>query len=522
MVVRPREYRLNREMQMPTLAGVLATTARRTPNRLALKFGSRTHTYVELDARVNQLARVLAARGLAKGDRVLVISGNSDNFVIAVYAGLRLGAIVVPVNPRSAPPELDYLVRDSGSRILLFGPEVEATIRAWEALPDHDGEAAAWSLGAAAGYQDILEIAATNRPDPVEVDVFEDDDALIIYTSGTTGRPKGALFDHHRVIWVGQNTSMGIGTLDGERFLHAAPLYHSAALNMLLLHGVMLGATHVILPAFDPEVVLEAIESERTTFFFGVPTMYTFMLRSPSIRTRDLSSLRTCMYGAAPMPATTARALLEAIPGARVVQACGQTEGGPGGIVLTHDEVMAHPEASGRSAIPNTEVRIVDGKGNDVTPGETGEMIMRGETMMKRYWRKPEATAETVRDGWVHTGDIARIDAEGYITLVDRLKDMIISGGRNIYSVEVENALAGHPAVGDIAVISRPSEEFGETVIAVVTLRPGAELTLEELREFGRTLIADYKLPRELRFAEIPRNPSGKILKYQLRQDLNR
>ncbi len=258
MVVRPREYRLNREMQMPTLAGVLATTARRTPNRLALKFGSRTHTYVELDARVNQLARVLAARGLAKGDRVLVISGNSDNFVIAVYAGLRLGAIVVPVNPRSAPPELDYLVRDSGSRILLFGPEVEATIRAWEALPDHDGEAAAWSLGAAAGYQDILEIAATNRPDPVEVDVFEDDDALIIYTSGTTGRPKGALFDHHRVIWVGQNTSMGIGTLDGERFLHAAPLYHSAALNMLLLHGVMLGATHVILPAFDPEVVLEA------------------------------------------------------------------------------------------------------------------------------------------------------------------------------------------------------------------------------------------------------------------------
>ncbi|MDA8262942.1 MAG: long-chain fatty acid--CoA ligase [Actinomycetota bacterium] len=505
---------------MPVLAAVLANTARRAPDRVALKFGPRTHTYVELDARVNQLAWELASHGVAKGDRLLIISGNSDNFVVAVYAGLRLGAIVVPVNPRSAPPELDYLLRDSGSRILLFGPETEATIGAWEALPDHDGAVSAWSLGPAGSHRDILELAAANSSDAVEVDVREDDDALIIYTSGTTGRPKGALFDHHRIIWVGQNTSMGIGTIDGERFLHAAPLYHSASLNMLLLHGVMLGATHVILPAFDPEVVLEAIERERITFFFGVPTMYTFMLRSPSIGTRNLSSLRTCMYGAAPMPATTARALLEALPGARLVQACGQTEGGPGGIVLTHEEVMAHPEASGRSAIPNTEVRIVDRNGNDVAPGETGEMIMRGETMMKRYWGKPEATAETVRDGWVHTGDIARIDAEGYITLVDRLKDMIISGGRNIYSVEVENALAGHPSVGDIAIISRPSEEFGETVVAVVTLRPGAELTLEELRDFGRALIADYKLPRELLFADIPRNPSGKILKYQLRQEL--
>ena len=506
---------------MPTLAGALATTAFRAPNRIALKFGADTHTYAELDARVNQLARELRSRGLKKGDRVVIMSGNSDAFVIAVYAGLRLGAIVVPVNPRSAPPELDYFLRDSGSQILLFGTDVEATVNKWHSLSDPGQGVSAWSLGAVEGHHDILELAATRAADPVEVAVHEDDDALIIYTSGTTGRPKGALFDHHRIIWVGQNTSMGIGTLDGERFLHAAPLYHSAALNMLLLHGVMLGATHVILPSFDPEVVLESIERERITFFFGVPTMYTFMLRSPSIGSRDLSSLRTCMYGAAPMPATTARAMLTAIPGARLVQACGQTEGGPGGIVLTPEEVMAHPEASGRSALPNTEVRIVDAAGNDVAPGEIGEMIMRGETMMKGYWGKPDQTAETVRAGWVHTGDLARIDSEGYITLVDRLKDMIISGGRNIYSVEVENALAGHPSIGDIAIVGRPSEEFGETVVAVVSLRPGMQLTLEELRAFGRELIADYKLPRALIFDAIPRNPSGKILKHVLRDRLD-
>ena len=304
--------------------------------------------------------------------------------------------------------------------------------------------------------------------------------------------------------------------------LHVAPLYHSAALNMLLIGGMMYGATHVILPRFDPETVLEMLERERITQFFGVPTMYTFLLRTPSIATRDLSSLRVCLYGAAPMPATTAEALVAALPGASIIQACGQTEGGPGGILLQHDEVLARPSASGRSAIANTEVHIVDLDGNDVAPGGVGEMIMRGETMMKGYWGNPEATAETVRDGWVHTGDIASIDEDGYITLVDRLKDMIITGGRNVYSVEVESALAGHPAVGDIAIVSRPNEEYGESVVAVVTPRDGATLTFEQLREYGQQCLSSYKLPRELIIIdEIPRNASGKLLKHQIRAKLN-
>ncbi|AXG14384.1 class I adenylate-forming enzyme family protein [Intrasporangium calvum] len=506
---------------MPSLAQVLSRTATRVPDRIAVQFGSTSLTYAALERRVNQLARELTDRGLRHGDRLLLLSGNSDAFVIALYAGLRLGAIVVPVNPRSAPPEVDHFVTDSGARLLLFGPELVANVRGWQAQHEGAGGIPALALGEAAGFDDVLTAASAQPDDPLDVEVAEDDDALIIYTSGTTGRPKGALFDQHRILWVGINTALGLGLHEGERMLHVAPLYHSASLDMLLIGGMMYGATHVILPGFDPETVLETIERERSTFFFGVPTMYTFLLRTPSIASRDLSSLRVCMYGAAPMPATTAEALVAALPGASIIQACGQTEGGPGGILLQHDEVLERPSASGRSAVPNTEVRIIDLEGNDVAPGAVGEMIMRGETMMKGYWGKPEVTAETVRDGWVHTGDLASVDEDGYITLVDRLKDLIITGGRNVYSAEVESALAGHPAVGDIAVVGRPDDEYGEKVVAVVTPRDGAELTLADLREYGARHLSSYKLPRELVIAEIPRNPSGKILKHRIREKLH-
>ncbi|MDJ0318817.1 MULTISPECIES: acyl-CoA synthetase [Arthrobacter] len=505
---------------MPDLAGILARTAAGCPNRIALSYCGLTHTYAELDRRVSQLANEFKARGLVKGDRLVLLSGNSDAFVIALYAGLRAGAIVVPVNPRSAPLEIDYFLTDTEAKLLVFGPEVAGAISGWRDASKRQADVPALALGSVPGYEDVLTLAAEQPIQAPDVDIAEDDDALIIYTSGTTGRPKGALFDHHRIIWVGINSCVGFGLRMAERLLHVAPLYHSADLNLVLIPGMMLGATHVILPAFEPETVLSAIESERIGFFFGVPTMYTFLMRSPSLSTRDLSSLRICMYGAAPMPAGLAQQMVAALPNAWIVQACGQTEGGPGGILLTHDEVLERPSASGRFAIANTEVRIVDPEGNEVLTGEVGEMIMRGETMMKGYWRNPEATAATIRDGWVHTGDLAQEDQEGYITLVDRMKDMIITGGRNVYSAEVESAMAGHPAVADIAVVGRTHEDYGETVVAVVTLLPGQQLTLDELREYGREQIADYKLPRELVIAEIPRNPSGKILKHRLRDDI--
>jgi fatty-acyl-CoA synthase len=505
---------------MATLAGMLATNARRTPDRAALIFGERTRTYREMDATVNRTAHALAAAGLRKGDRMLLMSANSDDFVIALYAAWRLGAIVVPVNPAAPAGELRYLLEDAQPALMVFGLGASAAVAACtvEALP--------WlvsppiGLDPAEGYAELTVLASSYPESEPNVEVDETDDAAILYTSGTTGRPKGALFDHHRLLWVGIASALVLGMRDGDRILHAAPMYHAADLAMMVVGGNQVGATHVILPSFAPEVALEAIEQRKVNVFFGVPTMYQLMLRDPVLASRNLVSWRVGVFGAAPMPASAVEAALVALPGLELIQACGQTEGGPGGIYSNAAEVRARPDASGRRAMPNSEARVIAPDGADVEPGGAGELILRGETVMKGYWGKPEATAEAIRDGWLHTGDIATIDAGGYITLVDRIKDMIISGGRNVYSVEVENALAAHPAVAEIAIISRPHPDYGESVVAVVDPRPGHTVTLEELREFGADLISKYKLPRELILRNIPRSPSGKVLKHVLRADI--
>ncbi|MDX2340155.1 AMP-binding protein [Micrococcus sp. M4NT] len=506
---------------MPTLPGVLASTARRVPDRPALRWGESSLTYGELDRTVTRLAAELADRGVQRGDRVVLVAGNTMAFVVGIYGALRAGAIAVPVNPRSAAPELRHFLADTESSMVLVDPAAGDGVRALQADDGGLGTATALGLGELDGFDDVLAAALARDESTFERELSEDDDALIIYTSGTTGRPKGALFDHHRVLWVGQSITMGLGLRLDETMLHVAPLYHSASLNLLLFNGVMLGATQVLMPAFAPDDVLEALEREKVTVFFGVPTMFASMLRSPQMAARDLSHLRHLFYGAAPMPASTAEALVAALPHVDIVQACGQTEGGPGGILLTHEEVMAHPSASGRLAMPNTEVRVVDADGEDVAVGEVGEMIMRGETMMKGYWRNPEATAATVVDGWVHTGDLTRVDEGGYLTIVDRLKDLIITGGRNVYSVEVENALAGCPGVAELAIVGRDHPDFGESIVAVVTPAPGATVTLEDLRAYGESRIARFKLPHDLVIAEIPRNLSGKILKHRLRAQLD-
>jgi fatty-acyl-CoA synthase/feruloyl-CoA synthase len=360
-------------------------------------------------------------------------------------------------------------------------------------------------------------LAATG--DGVAAGVEESDDAEILYTSGTTGRPKGVLLDHHRVLWVGVGLSPAVGLREGDRMLHVAPFYHSAELNLFLTTGTTLGCTHVVPGVFEPAQTLELLERERIATFFGVPTMYQLLLREPSLAERDLSAWRIGMFGAAPMAPAVIERLVAALPSVELYNLCGLTEAGPGGIYLQPRDLLRKPGAGGK-AIPNTEARVVDDDGRDVPAGGTGELILRGETIMKRYWNRPDATAEALRDGWLYTGDVATIDDEGYITLVDRKKDMIITGGMNVYSIEVENALLAHPDVLDCAVVSAPHELYGESIVAVVDAREGAELTLEAIRDHCRPLLADYKAPHRLVLAPIPRNPSGKILKYQLREQV--
>ncbi|WP_024794943.1 class I adenylate-forming enzyme family protein [Tomitella biformata] len=505
---------------MPTIAGTLRSSAARVPDREALIFEDAAYTYAELDAQVDRAAAVLLERGVAKGDRVALMSTNTDRFVIAFYAAARVGAVVVPVNPASAAPELDYLIRDSGAAALIFDPALHVAVRKALANGLPDG-LRIFSTYAVDGFEDLFALAAEQPGGPVEVEVAESDNAQILYTSGTTGNPKGALFDHYRVLWEATACIATVGLKDADRLLHVAPLYHAAELNILLVPGTLIGATHVVHSSFDPAKVMETIERERITMFFGVPTIFQFLLRLPNLADRDVAAWRTGFYGAAPMPATAVQQLVAAFPTVEFMNLCGQTEAGPGGIFLNHEQVVARPDASGRQALITMEVRVVDPEGNDVAAGEVGEMILRGPTMMKEYWNKPEATAETMRDGWIHTGDLTRLDADGYMTLVDRLKDMIITGGHNVYSIEVENAIAANPAVLDCAVISRPHEDYGESIVAVVTLKDGAALDLQELREFCGERITHYKLPHDLVVVDaIPRNPSGKILKRTVREKL--
>ena len=500
---------------MATLGEVLSRQALRVPRREALIFGERRRTYAELHADVNRRANALRRAGVNKGDRLALMSTNTDDFVLVVYAAFRLGAILVPVNPRMAAPEVTYLLDDSGATAFIFDPTLsDVASRAHAAATAPPALFVATNDGSDHG--DLTTLAAAETSEDPGVEVLESDDAEILYTSGTTGRPKGVLLDHHRVLWDGINLDLTCGIQDGDRMLHVAPFYHSAELNLFLIGGMMVGATHVVIPAFEPAAVLNAMESERISVFFGVPTMYQFLLANPDFGKRDLSAWRVGMFGAAPMPPSTIERLIEAAPDVRVFNLCGPTEAGPGGVSLGPDDMLRKPGANG-VAFLNTEARVVDADGNDVPAGETGEVILRGESVMKEYWNNPDATAETMRDGWLHTGDIARIDDEGYITLVDRMKDMIITGGMNVYSVEVENALAAHPDVLDCAVVGVPHETYGESIVAIVTAREGAHLDLDSVKAHVRTLLADYKAPHKLVIGEVPRNPSGKIVKHELR-----
>lgn len=505
---------------MATLAGQLARSARSYGAKTALIFGDAERTYKQFDDEVNQHAHALLSLGVRKGDRVAILSGNSDVFVIAMYAAFRTGAIFVPLNPRAASRELRYLLTDSGATVLLVGAGVTASVTGLADLEPIVPAVQILGLDASTGLPSIAELAADQPATDPGIDVVEDDDCMILYTSGTTGLPKGALFDHHRLLWVGHSMA-SLGLTAADRHLSVAPLYHCAQLVLVTLNGISMGTTQVILSGFDPVAVADALEKHRISVFLGVPTMYQLLLRMPDFTERDLSALRIGVFGAAPMPASAVELLVAALPDVDFFQLCGQTEGGPTGIYLDPEEVRARPDTTGRRAIPNSEVRVVDADDNDVAVGAVGEIIYRGETIMKEYWGKPEATAETLRDGWLRSGDLAVVDEDGYITIVDRLKDMIITGGRNVYSVEVENALAAHPDIADVAVIGRPHPTYGETIVMVVTPHEGREIALENVRAFAADYIADYKLPREVVVRAIPRNPSGKILKHVLRSELS-
>ncbi|WP_338013057.1 acyl-CoA synthetase [Streptomyces sp. TSRI0107] len=481
--------------------------------------GDRVRTVRESVDRIACLAGALQDLGTQPGDRVAMLAHNSDRYHEYLFATWWIGSAVVPLNIRWSTQEIDYALRDCGVRVLFvddaFADHV-AHLQAPVAAVVHCGDAP--TPAGMLGYEDLLENAAAAP----ETGSEEGGETLagIFYTGGTSGTPKGVMLSHSNMALsaLGSQVSGGIAA-SGGRMLHSAPMFHLADLALWNAQNLV-GGTHVILPGFSPEAVLSAIQTHRTTSALLVPTMIQTLVDHPSLHEYDLSSMRSIVYGASPIPEPVLKRAMDAFPGVDFVQAYGMTEAAPIATLLTGaDHAAGRRLRSAGRAAAHGEVKIVDPAGREVERGTVGEIALRGDHVMQGYWGRPEESAAVLRQGWLHTGDGAYMDDEGYVFVVDRFKDMIISGGENVYSAEVENAIAQHPAVAACAVIGVPDADWGERVHAVIVLRAGHTLTAEQLRQHTKSLIAGYKAPRTVEFTRaLPLSPAGKILKRELRE----
>jgi fatty-acyl-CoA synthase len=488
-----------------------------TPDRAALVFEGVTTTWANLRKRVSALAGALADRGVGRGDRVAVLMSNRPEFLEAVLAANALGAIAVPVNFRLSPDEVRFILRDSGSVVLAADADL-ATLAA-EVRDALTAPAILLVSGVENGDFDAL-AAGLGRERGLELG--ELDPALIMYTSGTTGRPKGAVLTHLNLA-VQTQTLIRCWRLyrEDEVNLCSTPMFHVGAVGSIA-PMIATGATTVIMPSgrFDPEIMLETLERERVTHVFMVPAQWQAVVDVPGAG-RRAAYLRVISWGAAPATVTLLERMVETFPGAANVSTFGQTEMSPTTTVLDGEDAIRKIGSVGRP-VPAVNIRIVDDEMNDVPCGEVGEIVYRGPGVMQGYWNLPEATAEAFAGGWFHSGDLVRQDEDGYLYVVDRKKDMIISGGENIYCAEVENVLAAHPAIADVAVVAAPHEKWGETPAAVVVPRDsGAPPSLDDITEWCQARLAPYKKPTQLHLLDaLPRNASGKVLKPVLRQQV--
>jgi len=501
------------------VSDLLKNTVIRYPQRTALVYLDARWTYRALEDRVIRLTNALARKGIKKGDRIAVMFYNSNHFVETYFAALRVGAVVTPVNFRFVGPEIEYIVNDSGASTFFYDGEFHDRIAAIQADLKgvrHFVATGASGPGFAADYETFLAEGDLKESDVV---VEEGDPCQLMYTSGTTGRPKGAVISHRAVMWNLVNTMFGREDQEGEKALIIGPLYHTAALNNHLTIQISLGGTSILIRRFDPAHVLEVIEREGATTISGSPAMYSLLMQYPESHRYDRSSITKCTAGSAILPLETKRRIEQFFPNVKgIYDVYGCTEASPT-ITILRGEDSVRKEGSVGKAMPFVQVRIVDESDSPLPPGQLGELVARGPNVMLGYHGMEAATRETLRGGWLHTGDVARMDEDGYIYIVDRKKDMIISGGENIYPREIEEVLLMHPLIVDVAVVGFSDPLWGESVRAFVVTQKGEKLTEAMVVDYCKQRLASYKKPRVVTFVEeLPRNPSGKILKTELRE----
>lgn len=485
-----------------------ARRARKTPHRTALRHEDTALTYGDLHQRTARLAHALRAAGVRRGDRVAYLGPNHPAYLETLFATGLLGGVFVPLNTRLAAPEIAYQLHDSGARVLIHAPSHAALV---EEARGATGPRTVIPVGSA--YEDLL---AASPAEPIDETVTPDDTALVMYTSGTTGRPKGAMLTHGNLTWNAVNVLLDHDVRADEVALVTAPLFHTAALNMLTLPVLLKGGACLLVPAFEPGRILDLVARHRVTFMFGVPTMYQQIARHPRWPEADLTSLRMLTCGGAPVPPSLI-ATYQA-RGLTFLQGYGMTEASPGVLFLDAEHAVSKAGSAGVQHF-FSDVRVVRPDLTPTEPGEPGEVVVRGPHVMPGYWGLPRETTAAFTDGWFRTGDAATTDADGYVTIIDRLKDMIISGGENIYPAEVENVLLSHPDVADCAVIGVPDDRWGEVGRAVVVLRPGAAPEPGALLAFLDGRLARYKIPQSVVVTDaLPRTASGKLLKTRIRE----
>lgn len=511
---------LNYQNRPPNLNSILEKTAERFPDKPAFECASEKISYRKFLEDVTNLAAAMQTKlGIEKGDRIALLLNNDLAFPFVFFAAARIGAVSVPINTRFVASEIAFILKDSGAKVAFVHPEYwKECLRARQSAPALEHLVASGPTdGADDGFElrEFLEHAEGERK---AADVAENDLASIFYTSGTTGQPKGALCTHRNLSAASINVELSTGITANDRQLICVPLSHPLGCHSQMIAGVHIGSTGVIQRHFNADQALSLIKTSKISTLVGVPTIYWLLLAQMKLKDYDFDNLKNIIYGGAATSPELVRRLREAFPAARLGNGYGLTESSALATFLPDEYAMLKPDSVG-PPVPPVQVKVVNDDGLNLPAGKIGEVLLKGPNVVDGYWLDAGATSETFKDGWLHTGDVGRLDEDGFLYIVDRKKDMIIRGGENIYCVEIENVLESHPAVFQAAVIGVSDKVFGEQVMAYIIPNPGHSLSIDEILDFCDEHLADFKVPKYVKIVDtLPRNPAGKVDKRVLRR----
>jgi len=499
---------------------LLNRNARKFPGKKAIISDHRTLTYKEFCDESNKIANFLISKGVKKGNKVSILTLNIPEYLTSLFGIMKAGGVAVPINYKSQPPEIDFIVKHSDSVALIYEESLAENVI--KGIADNKNLSAIISTSnePPAEHISFSSIINTSQSKDPNVAIRPEDECEIIYTSGTTGDPKGCVLTHHNCIISCLTAAIGFSINLNSRTLHAMPLFHSAPLNLLMLGTMFSGGTHVLLKEYHPQFFLKAIQDYSITHLFAAPVAMLFPLTLPDFDNYDLTSMHLWVYGGGPISKGNAELLMQKYKTNNLMQVYGLSECGPNGSCLLPEDQVKKAGSIGYCGAINSHMRVVNTSGEDVDADEIGEIIVWSESNMKEYYKNPEATSKTLVNGWVHTGDLAKKDNDGYFYIVDRIKDMIVTGGENVYTKEVEDVMLQIPEIAQAAVFGIPNEEWGDSILSAVVLKPGLKKTGEEIKAFMKDKLSKYKIPREIFVREsLPVTPTGKIQKFILRDE---